>query len=71
MATNHKKSTRSADDLGTGLRPDMPPDQLKQDQEITKKYTDDDDQIAEHVHVRHPNRNVDKTDGTNAGGYKQ
>ena len=43
---------------------------LDKDQEITEKYTDSNDQIAEHVPVTHPNRNTDKDNGSNAGGYK-
>jgi hypothetical protein len=55
---------------GTGLRPNMPPEELKKDQEITDKYMEGEDKVADNVPVRHPNRNTDKPDATNAGGYK-
>lgn len=32
---------------GTGLRPDMPPEKLKQDEDMTKKYTPEEDKVAE------------------------
>jgi hypothetical protein len=56
---------------GLGLRPDMPPEKLEQDEEMTNKYTTGEDELAEHVRMRHPNRNTDKDDATTAGGYKQ
>lgn len=43
---------------------------MKRDQELTDKYTDGNGNIADNVHQANPNRNVDKTDATNAGGYK-
>ena len=39
--------------------------------EATDKYTKGEDKVAENVRERHPNRNTDKGDATNAGGYKQ
>lgn len=56
---------------GLGLRPDMPEEKVKQDQEMTERYTSDDDKPSEDLPLRHPNRNTDKGDATNAGGYKQ
>ena len=56
---------------GLGLRPDMPEEKVKQDQEMTERYTSDDDKPSEDLPARHPNRNTDKGDATNAGGYKQ
>ena len=55
---------------GTGLRPHMPPEQLQQDEEATEKYTSGEDKIADNIREMHPNRNPDKDDATNAGGYK-
>jgi len=55
---------------GTGLRPDMPPEKLKEDEAATNKYTKGEDELADNLKVRHPNRNTDKDDATNAGGYK-
>ena len=46
-------------------------DDLQRDQELTDRYTNDDGDIAEGVRELNPNRNVDKEDATNAGGYKQ
>ena len=43
---------------------------LKRDEEITDQYTDSQDNIAENIRVNHPNRNTDKDNGSNAGGYK-
>ena len=45
-------------------------DDLQRDQELTDRYTDGDNNVAEGVRTANPNRNVDKTDATNAGGYK-
>ena len=56
---------------GLGLRPDMPAEKFDQDQEMTEKYTTGEDEPAENLPVKHPNRNTDKGDATNAGGYKQ
>jgi hypothetical protein len=39
--------------------------------EATDKYTKSEDEVAENIPERHPNRNRDKNDATNAGGYKQ
>jgi hypothetical protein len=55
---------------GTGLRPDMPPEKLKEDEKATEKYTKSEDKLADNLKVQHPNRNTDKGDATNAGGYK-
>ncbi len=37
---------------------------------MTEKYTDDEAKVADHVREMHPNRNTNKEDATNAGGYK-
>jgi hypothetical protein len=55
---------------GTGMPSDFKPEDLNTDKEVTRKYTDDDKKPAEKVRITHPNRNVDKGDATNAGGYK-
>ena len=70
MARHHGKPSGANKSEGTGLRPDMPPEKLKEDLEMTDKYTEDGEKIADNIHVRHPNRNTDKSDATNAGGYK-
>ena len=45
-------------------------DDLQRDGELTDRYTDDDGNIAAGVRQQNPNRNVDKDDATNAGGYR-
>ena len=52
----------------TGVTADK--EKLERDQELTDKYTKDDQGIADHVRTNNPNRNVDKEDATNAGGYR-
>ena len=42
-----------------------------ENKKATDKYTDGEDKVADNIKERHPNRNTDKTDATNAGGYKQ
>ena len=54
----------------TGIPSDFSPEKMKKDHQVTRKYTDHDSKLAEHVRTRHPNRNVDKTEATNGGGYK-
>ena len=68
---NGKPSGANKSEDDTGLRPGLPLEDVQQDQEMTEKYTQDGETIAQNVHVRHPNRNTNKTDATNAGGYKQ
>ena len=38
--------------------------------EATRKYTEGEDKLSVDAPQRHPNRNTDKGDATNAGGYK-
>jgi hypothetical protein len=55
---------------GTGIPTNISSDKMQKDNELTEKYTDDDNDIADNVHTGHPNRNVDKGDATNSGGYR-
>ncbi len=55
---------------GTGTPDKMKDKDLEKDKKLTRQYTDDDESIADNVATNNPNRNVDKTDATNAGGYK-
>lgn len=72
MGKDHRGKPSGANkNEGTGLRPDMPPEKLEGDNEITDKYMEGEDQVADNVNLRHPNRNTDKGDATNAGGYQQ
>ncbi len=56
---------------GLGIKPVMPAENLERDEEMRKEYTKDEDKFAENVKERHPNRNPNKEDSTNAGGYRQ
>lgn len=56
---------------GTGIPTNISTEKMKRDDELTEKYTDDENDIADNVHTRHPNRNEDKDDATNIGGYRQ
>jgi hypothetical protein len=42
----------------------------KRDEELTNKYTEGEQGIADNVRQNNPNRNTDKNNTTNAGGYK-
>jgi len=55
---------------GTGMPSDFRPEDLEKDKNITRKYTDEEKTQTSKARVKHPNRNVDKADATNAGGYK-
>lgn len=71
MSNNDKgqpSGSNKSEDLG--LRPDMPSEKSKQDREINERNTSGDDETAEDLPLKHPNRNTDKDDATNAGGYK-
>jgi hypothetical protein len=54
----------------TGVPSNYTPETRKKDHQVTRKYTDHDEKLAGHVRTRHPNRNVDKPDATNVGGYR-
>jgi hypothetical protein len=54
----------------SGIPENMNDKDLVKDKEITEKYTDEDKDIAGNVQTNSPNRNTDKPDATNAGGYK-
>ena len=72
MGKDHRgKPSGAGKEEGLGLRPDMPQEKFKEDDKATKKYTKDEDELQENVKLKHPNRNTDKDDATNAGGYRQ
>lgn len=56
---------------GLGESQNVSHENLKEDQRITEEYTENPNKLADHVREANPNRNTDKTDATNAGGYKQ
>ncbi len=70
--SSDKKGTPSGINktAGTGIPENMEGKDLEKDKEITKKYTENDQEISNNVKTNNPNRNIDKTDATNAGGYK-
>jgi hypothetical protein len=55
---------------GTGIPQKLEDKNLKRDKELTENFTDKDTEISDNVRHNNPNRNVDKSDATNAGGYK-
>ncbi len=55
---------------GTGVPSDFSPEKQKINNQMTRKYTKDDEGLADGIKTKHPNRNVDKRNGSNAGGYK-
>jgi hypothetical protein len=57
-------------DEGTGIPNGKFVEDAQRDEELTRKYTDDDQQIADGIRQNHPNRNTHKDDATNAGGYQ-
>jgi len=65
-----KPSGINKSESGTGVPSNVKPDGNKSDDKLTRQYTHDDEKINEGVRQRHPNRNVDKENATNAHGYK-
>lgn len=47
---------------GTGIPTDKFVNQPHQDREMTEKYTEGEQEIADSVRTNHPNRNTDKED---------
>ncbi|HEU4472853.1 MAG TPA: hypothetical protein VFR58_17285 [Flavisolibacter sp.] len=72
MGKDHRgqPSGTNKSESGTGKPTDMSPENMPNDQEKTDQYTNDDGEIADHVRTGHPNRNTDKDDATNIGGYR-
>ncbi len=65
-----RPSGNNKPESGTGVPSNLTPDRMKKDHQVTRRYTEHDERLAEHVRTRHPNRNVDKNEATNAGGYR-
>ena len=55
---------------GTGIPNKVSTDNMKDDERLTDKYTRDDEHIGEGTRSGHANRNEDKDDATNIGGYR-
>ncbi|MFL5773312.1 MAG: hypothetical protein ACJ75F_09150 [Flavisolibacter sp.] len=72
MARDHagKPTGANTSESSTGIPSNISPENEQENRNMTEKYTEDDKSIAENVHTRHPNRNTEKDDATNIGGYK-
>ena len=55
---------------GTGIPTRIFVDDPEKDHELTERYTNDEREIADDIRQNNPNRNTDKDNATNAGGYK-
>jgi hypothetical protein len=55
---------------GTGVPTRVNDENMPNDQRLSDEYTRDDEGLAEGVRQMHPNRNVDKDEATNIGGYR-
>jgi hypothetical protein len=72
MGKNHKdQPSGSNKEEGLGIKSVMPAENLQRNEEMREKYTKNEDELAENVKQSHPNRNTNKENSTNAGGYRQ
>jgi hypothetical protein len=71
MWNKGQPSGTNKSDKGTGIPTDKFVDNMDRDKELTDEYTDRDQDVADGIQQNNPNRNTEKTDATNAGGYKQ
>ena len=55
---------------GTGIPTKINDENRPNDQRLTEDYTADENEIADGVRTMHPNRNEDKDNATNIGGYR-
>ncbi len=72
MNTDHKgqpSGTNKSEGTGTPGG-DNYVENPEQDQRVTERYTDGNGDLGDQVRHNNPNRNTDKTDATNAGGYR-
>ena len=58
------------DITGTGVPSNFTPRNQKRNNQLTEKYTRNDEGIAEGIKMQHPNRNPHKKNPTNAGRYR-
>ena len=69
MGTEHKgRPSGTNKEEGRGM---PAADNMEDNLKASEKYTDDQNQPREDIREMNPNRNTDKDDATNAGGYKQ
>lgn len=70
MSRNKGKPAGANKPEGTGTPTGFKSKDLKKDDDLTDEFTDDDKKIADHIRSKHPNRNADKDNATNAHGYR-
>lgn len=72
MTRDHADASKDVnkEQHNTGIPNKLHPEDSARNEEMTEKYTDDDHNVADSVRINNPNRNVDKEDVTNAGGYR-
>ena len=70
MARHNGKPSNANDEQGTGIPSKLQPEDRERSEEMTRKYTDDDREIADGIRTNNVNRNTDKGEATNDGGYK-
>ncbi len=72
MANNEtgKPSGATKSNDGTGVPGGKFVEDAQRDEELTQKYTEDDERVADDIRRNNPNRNTGKDNATNAGGYK-
>lgn len=71
MGKDHRgqsSGTNKSED--SGVPQEKYTENMERDQELTDRYTDGKGNVADGVPQQNPNRNVDKGDATNAGGYR-
>lgn len=66
-----KPSGAGKQESGTGIPSKISDEKMQQDEDVTERYTNDEEGIADNVRVGHPNRNTDKEDATGIGGYRE
>ena len=72
MANNEKGSPSSGNKKPErSSRKGQSGEDLRSDKNIHEKNEQNDDEVADKLPMRHRNRNTDKDDATNAGGYKE
>ena len=70
MARHNGKPSGVNKSEGTGVPQKIQPTPAKGRKNDPEKYVNEDGEVSEQVRTNNPNRNVDKEDATNAGGYK-
>jgi hypothetical protein len=67
MRKDHKHQPSGDKQEGLGIKPVISAENLEGSDEMTKKYTKNETELAQNVRERHPNRNTDQENSTNAG----